>query len=341
MKRICTLALLVTLSLSLFGCDRTVVDPEPKNKIIYEYFDTVTVIYDYSGSSDDSFVKLCAELESQLRYYHELFDIYHTYEGVANIAYLNSMAGKGAVKVSDELIDFLEYAKEVYTLTDGYMNIAMGAVLSIWHEHRTEGLRDPKNATLPAMSALTEAAKHTDINKLVINRAAGTAELTDEKMSLDVGALAKGYATERLADYLYENDMMHYALDVGGNLRVVGDKPSGSGWQTGVRNPVGSGYAYKFTLKDSSAVTSGGYERYYTVDGKRYHHIIDKDTLMPAEHLASVTVIYPDSGLADALSTALFCMEYDGGADIIRSLDGARAVWVFNDGTVKTIGFDN
>ena len=184
-------------------------------------------------------------------------------------------------------------------------------------------------------------AVYTDMSKLVINRAAGTVELLDEKMSLDVGALAKGYATERLADYLYENDMMHYALDVGGNLRVVGDKPSGSGWQTGVRNPSGSGYVYKFTLKDSSAVTSGGYGRYYTVDGKRYHHIIDKDTLMPAEHLASVTVIYPDSGLADALSTALFCMEYDSGADIIRSLDGARAVWVFNDGTVKTIGFDN
>ena len=142
-------------------------------------------------------------------------------------------------------------------------------------------------------------------------------------------------------EYLYENDSTHYALDVGGNLRVVGDKPSGSGWQTGVRNPMGSGYAYKFTLKDSSAVTSGGYERYYTANGKRYHHIIDKDTLMPAEHFASVTVIYRDSGTADALSTALFCMDYENGADIINSLDGAGAVWVLSDGTVKTIGFDN
>lgn len=341
MKRIFALALLMALALSLLGCDRTVTDPEPKNKIIYEYFDTVTVIYDYSGSSVESFGSVCDALEERLRYYHELFDIYHTYDGVTNIAYLNSMAGKGAVKVSDDLIDFLEYAKDVYSVTDGYMNIAMGAVLSIWHDHRTEGLKDPQAATVPDMAVLTEAAEHTDINKLVINGADGTVELLDPEMSLDVGALAKGYATERLAEYLYENDITHYALDVGGNLRVVGDKPSGSGWETGVRNPLGGGYAYRFNLKDASAVTSGGYERYYTANGKRYHHIIDKDTLMPAEHFASVTVIYRDSGTADALSTALFCMDYEKGADIINSLDGAEAVWVLSNGTVKTIGFDN
>ncbi|MBQ7386833.1 MAG: FAD:protein FMN transferase [Clostridia bacterium] len=331
-------ALLLIISLVSCSTDGNVTNPKSKNRIYYDYFDTVSVIYDYSGSSDEEFTDVCYSLTGLMRTYHELFDIYNTYEGIVNIAYLNSMAGRGAVSVPDELIDFLEYCKDIYEKTDGYVNIAMGAVLSLWHDARTLGNSDPSNAALPDSAALAEAAKHCDIGDLVINREAGTVELRDPEMSLDVGAVAKGYAVERLADFLHDNGYNSYALDIGGNLRVVGTKPDGTGWQTGVKNPdLTGGYVHTFELSDGSAVTSGGYERYYIVDGRRYHHIIDKDTAMPAEHFASVTVVCEDSGLADALSTALFCMDIDAGRSIASALGVRDVIWVELDGTVKRL----
>lgn len=328
-------ALIFAALTGLVGCGEK--NPAAKSRVLEGYFDTVSFINDFSGSSDEEFSAVCDEIEKMLAHYHELFDIYNTHEGVTNLAYVNSMAGKGAVSVSAELVDFLEYAKEVYSLTSGYCNVAMGAVLSLWHDARTEGIENPSAARLPDSSALSEAAEHCDINDLVINRETLTVELRDPEMSLDVGAVAKGYAVERIAEWLASKGHTGYALDIGGNLRVVGTKPDGSGWTTGIKNPLpeGQSYVYTFELSDASAVTSGGYERYYTVNGKNYHHIIDKDTALPAEHFASVSVVCRDSGLADALSTALFCMDYDAGRALIDSLDGVRAVWVMHDGSVK------
>ena len=325
-------ALILSAIFSLFGCDRT---PEVKNRIFYEYFDTVSVIYDYSGSSEAEFDAVCLEIEELLDYYHRLFDIYT--EGDYGIAKINAMAGKGEVECEAELVEFLEYCVELHRLTDGYVNVAMGAVLSIWHDYREAGLAKPASAAIPTEAELAEAAKHTDISNLVINKERSTVELTDEKMSLDVGAIGKGYATEKIAARLKEKGISGYVLDIGGNLRTVGTKPSGEGWFTGVKNPnvySAEKYVYTFTLADGSAVTSGNYERFYTVEGKKYHHIIDKDTLLPAEGVTSVTVITESSALADGLSTALFCMDTERGRALVESLDGVWAVWVTDDGQI-------
>ncbi len=339
-KRALALILLMSVLLSLSSCDDGAGKTSYGNRsrVYYDYFDTVSVIYDYSGGSESEFEEVSSYLGGLLRGYHELFDIYNTYEGVTNIAYLNSMAGKGAVSVREELIDFLEYSKEIYTKTDGYVNIAMGAVLSLWHDARELANSEPDMAALPDAEKLAEAAEHCNIDDLIINREAKTVELRDPEMRLDVGAVAKGYAVERLAEWLISEGHSSYALDIGGNLRVVGTKPDGTGWRTGVKDPKNlGGYVHTFELSNGSAVTSGGYERYFSVGDKQYHHIIDKDTMMPAEHFLSVTVICEDSGLADALSTALFCMDIDKGHELSDSLSVRNVIWVENDGGVKTL----
>ena len=157
-------------------------------------------------------------------------------------------------------------------------------------------------------------------------------------MRLDVGAIGKGYATEQAAQLLISRGVTSYVLNFGGNIRAIGEKVTGNGWTTGITNPdktSSESFVCRVLIKDISLVTSGDYERYYYVNGEKYHHIIDKDTNMPAKHFTSVSVFTKDSARADALSTALFCMTYEEGLALIRSIGNVDVIWVTADGTVK------
>ena len=324
--------------MSLVSCGKDEDMPQTKAKSYYDYFDTVSVVFSYKGDSEDSFEQNCTAISELLSYYHKRFDIYYEYSGINNIKTINNNAGISAVKVDKELIDFLLYAKEIYTLTDGKTNIAMGAVLKLWHEAREIGISDEKNAYIPSKNALEEAGKHCDINNLIIDEKAGTVFISDPDMSLDVGALGKGYATELAAKLLEERGVDSYVLNIGGNIRAIGAKTNGEGWITGITNPDKTSeekFVCRVVIKDTSLVTSGDYERFYTVDGVRYHHIIDPDTNMPSSFFSSVSVFTEDSGLADALSTALFSMSYDEGLALIESIGETDAIWVTKSGEVK------
>jgi thiamine biosynthesis lipoprotein len=248
------------------------------------------------------------------------------------------------VTLDERIIDLLLYAKEMHEKTRGNVNIAMGSVLSVWHEYREKGLDDPKNAALPPMDTLEQAALHTDIDLVEIDRENGTVTLPDPALRLDVGAIAKGYAVEMIAQALEANGTGSYVLNVGGNVRTVGSKPDGSPWLIGIENPdeyADDPYAEYIRLAGESVVTSGSYQRYYFVDGKNYHHIIDPETLMPAEGYLSVSVICKSSAEGDALSTALFCMSLEEGLALIDSIEGAEAMWILSDGEKHySKGFD-
>lgn len=333
-KLLFCLCLVTGLLTFLAGCPATSVRAEPKGMAYFTWFDTVSYIYSYAEDSDDTFQTNCKTAAAVLDRYHRLFDIYHEYTGVTNLATLNREAGGEALEVDPELVDFLLYAKEMYTRTDGKMNIMMGAVLGLWHDCRENALQDPQNARIPDRTALERAAAHTDQNTLEIDAGRHTVRITDPEASIDVGALAKGYATERAARQLEAAGVDGYVLNIGGNIRIIGHKPDGSGWITGIKDPADpEQYAAKVSLEDTSCVTSGNYERYFTVDGVRYHHIIDPDTRMPSNYFASVTVITPDSGLADVLSTALFCMSYEQGLALAQKLGDIQVLWILPDGT--------
>ena len=331
---------IILSALLLSSCAPTsaYVEPQTQAESYYEYFDTVSVLFSYKGDSAEEFKANCAVTEELLKEYHRLFDIYYEYAEVNNVRTVNKNAGKEPVKVDRKLIDFLLYCKELYTLTNGETNIAMGSVLKLWHNAREDAASDPENAYIPTEEQLTAAAMHTDINNIVINEEECTVYISDPELSIDVGAIGKGYAAERIAEALIARGADSYVLNLGGNIRAIGAKTNGDGWVTGITNPDKTSeeaFVCRVDIKDISLVTSGDYERYYTVDGKRYHHIIDKDTLMPAKYFSSVSVFTKDSGLADALSTALFCMSYEDGIRLIEEINGIDVIWVEADGTVK------
>jgi len=345
--RLGALLLLLSLALTLFGCT----EPAPKKQshAFYGCFgpNLPATLTDYSGMAESEFNSLCARLEEQAILYHKLFDIYNSYESDSdgrahnNIKVINDRSGE-PVKVCRELFDFLLYAKELYTLTEGRMNIAMGAVLRLWHEKREAGRGKP-NAQLPDAQALAEAKAHTDINKLVLDEDTLTVTLLDKEMSLDVGAVGKGYAALILKGMLEEAGATSFVINLAGNLTAVGERPDGNGWRTGIQKAdvYGSAeyYGY-FTLKNSSCSTSGDYENYYYVDGKRYHHIINPDTLYPDSYYRSVTVVSDNPALTDAFSTALFTLPIEQSQALAEKLQ-LRVLWVLSDESiVKTDGFE-
>lgn len=334
MKKLIALLVLTALTLaSVVSCDIKPPEPLPKSKQYYEYFNTVSVVSSYLGDSEEDFADNCEVVEGILSEYHKLFDIYYEYSGINNLKTVNKNAGVAPVEVSPKLIDFLLWAKEIFTLTDGEVNIALGSVLKLWHDAREAADISPELARIPGEDALAKAREHTSIDDIIIDKESSTVFLRDPEMSLDVGALGKGYATERARLALLDMGVSSYVLNIGGNISAVGTKPDGRAWSTAIKSPHKAGeYALTVGLCDTSCVTSGDYERYFTYEGKKYHHIIDKDTLMPSEYFSSITVITPDSALADALSTALFSMSYEDGLSLVSTLDGVEVYWISTDG---------
>lgn len=329
-RRAAALLIAAALMLGLTGCGGV------KNTVTYyTYFDTVTTITYYG--SDREFTALCAAAEEMMDRYNRACDIYHEYSGGGNACTLNRMAGKGPVAVMPELIEVLAFGQEMHELTGGMCNIAMGAVFSLWHDCREAALAGGR-PTLPTDVALLEAARHCRIDDIRLDRLNGTAELADPDMRVDLGAVAKGYAAERVAMALEEAGFDHVALNLGGNVRTIGEKSRNTDWVAGIQDPdqaAESAYLLRVSLSDASLVTSGSYQRFYEVGGVRYHHIISPKTLYPDNTFVSVTIRAHDSGVADALSTALFNMSFEDGFNFINRTDGVEACWIDSYGSVR------
>lgn len=301
-------------------------------------FDTVTEIVAYMDTKAE-FTDISNLIYDDLKSYHALYDIYNDYPKINNVKTINDNAGKKPVKVDKKIIDMLVLAKRICKQSGGRKNIALGSVTSIWLKYRTQGSADPENAALPPMSDLKSAAAHTDLDKIIIDEKASTVYLEDPKMSLDVGAIAKGYATEQVCRLAIAKGYKSGLISVGGNVRAIGNKGvNNESWNVGIQNPDLDSKDKTLgivLLNNMSLVTSGIYERYYTVNGKNYHHIIDPKTLMPSTNFKAVTILCPDSGMADALSTAVFNMTYEEGLQFISTMPHTEVLWVFLDGELK------
>ncbi|OUQ61647.1 thiamine biosynthesis protein ApbE [Flavonifractor sp. An112] len=332
MKRTATLILLLVL---LCGCTAAPAKSNDTGLNRYEatfltLFDTVTTIVGYA-ETEEAFTDTAQAFHDELLEYHQLYDIYNEYEGINNIKTINDHGWEHPIKVDQRIIDLLLFSKELYTQTEGRVNIAMGSVLRLWHDARETGIADPSRAALPDQAALEQAAAHTDIDSIQIDVEESTVFLSDPEVKLDVGAIAKGYAVEQVC----RNTPSGLLISVGGNVCPTGPKPeSGQPWVVGIQDPEDpEQYLHTIYVEDVSVVTSGDYQRYFTVDGVPYHHIIDPDTNYPAGYWRSVTILCRDSGVADALSTALFTLPQEEGQALLDAFQ-AEAMWVRQDGTI-------
>ena len=328
------------LSLTSCGSKKSL---EKYTEYSFDYFDTVTTVVGYAESKEE-FSLVFEEIKSELSRYHKLFDIYKTYDGITNLADVNALydGRHKEFKVDKEIIDLVIFSKEMYEKTNGRVNVAFGSVLKLWHNARADAEKDISSVKLPSQSELKKAAEHTNIKDVIVGKEKSTIFLADDKLTLDVGAIAKGYAVEKVADLLISKNITGYIINVGGNIKTVGTHPTGEEFLVGIENPDSKNenepYLEKVYIKDKSVVTSGNYQRYFTLNGKNYHHIIDPETLMPSDKgWRLVSVICEDSAVGDALSTALFCSEKEKADEILKNFKNLSVVWLKEDGeTLKT-----
>lgn len=337
----------LTLLLALcMGCKTSINYTQKQMYSFDSGFDTVIAYIEWVEDGDTQYRENANKTFEKFSYYNELFDGFHDYENINNIKTINDNAGIKAVSVNQEVIDMLLEAKYFYDISYGKNDITAGKMISLWHDAREIGMElntHGEYGEVPNRVELEESIKHKGWDKIIVDDENNTVFITDPYVSLDVGSVAKGYATQRVAEYLVTENVKNAVIDAGGNLKALSGKYNGKDWITGIRNPNNPSLSPDDSLLtiqysgDKSAVTSGDYERAFIAnDGKSYSHIIDPDTTYPADKYRSVTIITTDAGVADCLSTALFCLDYEDGLKVIEQYkkdhDNAflEVIWVAN-----------
>lgn len=318
MKKILVLLLIICL----FGCNSN----EAYEKYYYSYFDTVSLVKSYSSDDEKTFNQKADKIEAILNKYHNLLDTFEDH-GVNGLYEINENAGVNEVTIDKELFDVLKFGKKIYDVTNGKTNIMMGSLTKIWKS--AISLEE-----LPDEDSLIEASKHISIDSLVLDQENMSAYISDKNALIDVGSIAKGFVCDAIKDELGD-ELDGYSISLGGNVLLIGNKYDGSDFKIGIKDPFRENSLSKtLAVSNTSLVTSGNYERYFDLDGVRYHHIVDPDTLYPSMYYASVTIVYEESKICDALSTALFSLSIDEGKKILEKYPGIRVTWIDLDNNI-------
>lgn len=314
MKKILALCLSLTF---LAGCQGT--KALEKKSVVGFYFDTVITLSAYT--QDDTALK---EALDECARYEKLFS--RTVQG-SDIWRINEESGP--VEVDPETLKMLETGMTVSEASGGAFDPTVETETKLWDF-------SGDTAKLPDADALKEAATHVDYRKLALN--GNTVELPDD-MGLDMGGIAKGYIADRLAAFLRGKGVTSALINLGGNVVTIGrratdDQP----WIVGIQDPKAETGVNKLTIRaeNLSVVTSGNYQRYFLLNGVRYHHLLEPKTGWPVQNgLDSVTILSESSAMGDALSTACYVLGQEKGMELIKKYEGIDAIFIGSDGTVS------
>ena len=259
--------------------------------------------------------------------YDKLADRFKTHEGIINIKDINNYDMNQEIKIDNRLYELLEYSKLQFLKTNGLFNIALGNVIDVWEEYRKGNKKGiPTKEELLNKGSINIEDLHLLGNDIIIKKG---------NISLDLGAIAKGYVTELAGDYLDSIGLEKYIITAGTSSVKVGKHYANDKYKIGLTDPLNTNNLYmKIKGNNISVTTSGSYERYYEYEGVKYHHIIDPNTLFPSDYALSVTVITDDAALGEILSTTLFLMPTSEGLEYISKFNNVEAIWYEKDGNI-------
>lgn len=241
---------------------------------------------------------------------------------------INNSAGIRPVQVDKELFELISRSIKISALTQGAFDISYAPMDKLWYF-------DKEMEKLPTAQQIAQSVSKVGYENIIINEKKRTVFLNKKGMKIGFGAIGKGYAADKAKDILIQNDVKSGIINASGDLTAWGQKPSGDDWMVAVVNPLNKNKVFSWLpIKNSSIVTSGNYEKFITVDGKSYSHIIDPRTGYPSEGILSVTIISQNAELADALATSVFVLGTDIGIDMINQLKNVECIIINSDNKI-------
>lgn len=280
----------------------TVTNANPATK---EFFamDTYMEVNAYGDNGEKAVDKAEKEV-------NKLDSILSTGKSTSEISKLNKNKKQD---VSNDTMSLIKESVIISKETTGAFNPTIYPLMELW------GFTT-KNYYVPKDNEIKPLLNHMDVDNIKIDERKNEVSFKDSNMKIDLGAIAKGYTSSKIIDIFKDNNIKSGMVTLGGNVQVLGKKPDGSLWKVGIQNPISeSEYLGVLQASNKAVITSGGYERNFTKNGKTYHHILDPSNGYPANNgLTSVTIISSDGTLADALSTSLFVMGKDKAIDFYK-----------------------
>ena len=245
-----------------------------------------------------------------------------SWDANSQTAEINRQAGIKPVKVAKELYDLIARSIEISKITQGAFDISYAALDPVW-------FFDGRMKAVPSESQRLKSVQNIGFKDLVLNAKEQTVYLPKKGMKIGFGAIGKGYAADATKKLMKSLGVSSGIINASGDLTSWGKKPDGTDWQVGISNPENPAKVFSwFPVRDAAVATSGNYEKYVTLEGKQYSHIMDPRTGMPVSGIKSVTVFAPKAELADAFATAVFIMGIDTGIDTISQLPGMSCIIV-------------
>ncbi|MBI4824904.1 MAG: FAD:protein FMN transferase [Nitrospirae bacterium] len=288
---------------------------------------TITVVSDSDKKAEEAIDAGFAEIK-------RIGELINYYSPDSELTAINRAAGKNPVKVSKDTLDNIMKAIHISDVTAGAFDPAIGPVIKLWGFSK-----DPSKRFVPDKDAVSNALRLIDYKKVKINEATSEVYLEDAGMELDLGGIAKGYGADKAIEVIKAKGITAALVAIAGDIKGYGRRPDGQSWRVGVQNPRpktdkksptltkgGEGgfdddILTALYLTDQAVSTSGDYERFFTQDGKRYHHIIDPKTGFPSESQAiSVSVIAPQGYISDGISTGVFVLGSQKGIALLESM---------------------
>ncbi|MCG9730748.1 FAD:protein FMN transferase [Shewanella sp. Isolate13] len=316
------------------------------NLTTLKYFGTSISIDVYDTDNINLKLALCNAL-NVIQEYHYLASNYSTYPHVTNIKSINNAPQKQH-DIDPKLTQLIKQSIDWHDKTDGYFNIALSPVIQLWRGYRAQCVGERKlqdRCDIPSAAELNKAKSLININNIKLDTERNTIQM-QEGMSIDLGGIAKGWMAEKVYMQLKKDGIKNFMINAGGNIRHYGIHPQGRTFVTAVEDPICKKYQNSLsrcqtfeeqyheviTGKDITVVSSGNYLRYYRVNGKEYHHIINPKTLYPKDKGISTTIVMNNNQLyADIISTALFLMPLDKAMAYANSHDDVEATWFLNE----------
>ena len=328
--------LLLLICLSMLGCEDSSLPPEQSDLREYsrENFIMNTLVTIRVYSSDPALGKRAlAEAFAEFQRIDKLSNRFAEknlpHPELSDVYRVNKNAGLKPVKVSNDTLAMLDRSQYFAGLSEGAFDVTVGPLMDLWGFGK-------ERYQVPSATQLESALALVGYKRILINETEKTVFLREKGMEIDLGGVAKGYATDMAVQKLRQIGIKSAIINAGGSIYALGLKPDGSPWRTGIRDPrdVDKIIAV-LEVRDAAVVSYGDYERYFIRDGVRYHHILDPVTGQPARKLISSTIVAPQATDADLLSTAIFVLGSSEGKKLIEEMPNTSAVLVDASGVIN------